>query len=189
MSSPGALARRVREVGVRRLWRTAMCWLPVPVTYELWHRAMPARLRVQLDTATDVHLLDIDGGQLALYWSDVPDVGSGPSASLYVLDDIEVLRLDCFGDDLGHMHINPTEQELTGRLRGVSARIYFPEGTRSDHVDRAAFELARNVTAAMRMHPLRRVQTATIDADALAAAAADMVDVMGTMLARRESIS
>jgi hypothetical protein len=71
---------------------------------------------------------------LDVYWRD-DDLGRGPAASLYVRG-VEVLRLDCFGGDQGHLHLNLGD--------GVSRRWYFQPGTAAEHIDRACFELERN---------------------------------------------
>jgi hypothetical protein len=83
-----------------------------------------------------------DGVHIEVYWRS-DDQGQGPAASLYVKG-VEVLRLDCFGGDQGHMHIN-----AKGR---VAKRWYFPEGTVADHIERANFELGTNVEACLRLN-------------------------------------
>lgn len=80
-----------------------------------------------------------EGVFLDVYWRD-DDLGRGPAASLHVRD-VEVLRLDCFGGDKAHLHLN-----LGG---GVTPRWYFPAGTAAEHVDRACFELEHNFAIAL----------------------------------------
>ncbi|GAC1658901.1 MAG: hypothetical protein NVS9B1_19900 [Candidatus Dormibacteraceae bacterium] len=69
-----------------------------------------------------------------VYWRD-DDLGRGPAASLFV-HGCEAVRLDCFGGDQGHLHL-----WLDGK---VGRRWYFPPAPATEHVERAAFELARN---------------------------------------------
>ena len=83
-----------------------------------------------------------DGVHLEVYWRS-DEQGQGPAASLYAKT-VEVLRLDCFGGDQGHMHIN-----AQGR---VAKRWYFPAGTVADHIERACFELGTNVEACLRLN-------------------------------------
>ena len=83
-----------------------------------------------------------DGVHLEVYWRS-DDQGQGPAVSLYA-NDVEVLRLDCFGGDQGHMHIN-----TKGR---IAKRWYFPAGTVDDHIDRACFELGTNVEPCLRLN-------------------------------------
>ena len=118
--------------------------------------------------------------ELWVYWSDVPNVGRGPSASLFVLGE-EVLRLDCFGGSEGHMHLNPEQQRFSGR---VTARLYFQDGSRVEHVDRVAFELIANTDAALKSNGLSRVRNFPIDQNALADASNQMRHLMQELLER-----
>ncbi len=103
-------------------------------------------------------------------------LGPGPSASLYVLGD-EVLRLDCFGDSGlgGHAHINPRQVE-TDSFK--PARLYFPKGDHRQHIDRATFEMTRNVPAALAMNRDPFVRRVKIDEARLLDAAEEMRSTM-----------
>ncbi|UHD15893.1 hypothetical protein [Thiocapsa bogorovii] len=126
-------------------------------------------------------MIDMSGMRLAVYWSDVPGVGTGPSASLYVLEE-EILRLDCFGGQDGHLHVNPEQYDLYTRFSGHTPRIYFPPGSRQEHVERAAFELRRNAVAAARMSPIERIRACPLAEEDLASAAESMRRIMSRML-------
>jgi hypothetical protein len=76
---------------------------------------------------------------LDVYWRD-DDLGRGPAASLHARG-VEVLRLDCFGGDQGHLHLNLGS--------GVSPRWYFAPGTAEEHIERACFELEHNFAIAL----------------------------------------
>ena len=92
--------------------RLALLVLPQPILYRLWHLNRKRRPRTELDSAMDHRVIDVQTGvRLNVYWADVQNVGRGPGASLFVLLE-EVMRIDCFGGNAGHMHINPVQQAL-----------------------------------------------------------------------------
>ncbi len=163
------------------LRRIALIVLPEPIFYRLLHYITRQRPRTALETASDRRkILPQEDVELWVYWSDVPNVGRGPSASLSVLRE-EVLRLDCFGGSEGHMHLNPEQQRLSGR---VGVRLYFQDGSRAEHVDRAAFELIANADAALKSNGLSRVRNFPIDQNALADASNQMRHLMQELLER-----
>jgi hypothetical protein len=96
----------------------------------------PVRIEIQPGAYIEVYLRQDEHGR-------------GPAASLHVAG-VELLRLDCFGGDQGHLHL-----DLGGEL---SRRWYFPPGSVEDHCERAAFELGRNfaVALAASRHPAVR---------------------------------
>ncbi len=158
--------------------------LPQPILYRLWHAARRGQPRTDLDTASDLRVTTPqEGVRLEVYWSDVPNVGRGPSASLFVLDE-EVIRIDCFGGNDGHMHINPEQVRII--LRHDPPRFYFPEGSREDHIERATFELATNTASALKLNMLARVREFPIHMGKLAAAAGQMADEMNDLLVSHE---
>ncbi len=158
--------------------------LPPSILYRLWHADYRRRPRTDIDTASDLRVMTPqEGVRLEVYWSDVPNVGRGPSASLFVLEE-EVVRLDCFGGNDGHMHINPEQVRII--LRRYTPRLYFPEGSREDHIERATFELATNTPSALKLNMLARVREFPIDMGKLAAAAGQMADEMNDLLVSHE---
>ncbi len=158
--------------------------LPQPILYRLWHINCRRKPRTKLDTAFDLRVTTPqEGVRLEVYWSDVPNVGRGPSASLFVLDE-EVIRIDCFGGNDGHMHINPEQVRII--LRHYPPRLYFPEGSREDHIERATFELATNTPSALKLNMLARVREFPIHMGKLAAAAGQMADEMNDLLVSHE---
>ena len=108
-------------------------------------------------------------------------MGRGPSASLFVLEE-EVLRLDCFGEGDGHMHMNPLQLHVFG-WSNVS-RIRFSPRPVLEQIERGAFELRRNAGAATALNMLRRVRDFSLDPNALNAAAEEMVRHMRTLTER-----
>lgn len=164
----------------------AFATLPEPVLYRLLHFIQLRRPRTSLDTASDHRKIALQQGvELWIYWSDVPSVGSGPSASLFVLRE-EVLRLDCFGGREGHMHLNPDQQRFNAR---VAARLYFPEGSRAEHIDRAVFEIIANTDAALKSNRLARVRKFSINQYALSNAARQIRFIMPELLRRHGAVN
>lgn len=154
---------------------------PEPIFYRLLHHMRRQRPRTALSTASDHRRISLQQGvEICIYWSDVPNVGSGPSASLFVLRE-EILRLDCFGERNGHMHVNPEQQRFASR---APARLYFPESSRAEHIDRAVFEVLANTDAALKSNRLVHVRMFRIDRKALAHAAKQMRIVMRELLER-----
>ncbi len=161
------------------LRRIALIVLPEPTFYRLLHYITRQRPRTARETASDRRKISPqEDVELWVFWSDVPNVGRGPSASLFVLRE-EILRLDCFGGSEGHMHLNPKQQRFFG-----PARLYFQDGSRAEHVDRAAFELIANADAALKSNGLSRVRNFPIDQNALADASNQMRLLMQELLER-----
>ena len=159
-------------------WRLALLCLPQPLVHELLHLRSTRNRRPDLKTARDVRVLrPQEGVVLEVYWANVPVAGSGPAASLFVLEE-EVLRLDCFGDERGHMHFNPEQDELLKEFAGSVPRIYFQPAAVARQIERAAFEVTRNAKAAISTNMIRRVRRFQLDQAALQAAAAEMVKEM-----------
>lgn len=120
-------------------------------------------LRSARGTIRDVESATVQEGlELEVYWVEPEE---GPGASVYARGE-EVLRLDCFGGDRGHMHTNP--HQARRYPLGLQARLFFPEGTIEDHVERARFELARNLAATLVVNRRRRIRTLRLDEAALA---------------------
>ena len=92
--------------------------------------------------------------RLDVYWVS-GELGPGPAASLCAFDD-EVLRLDCFGGQKGHMHLNLKQTRLVPH--GGGARLKFPTGSVEEHVARATFELIQNARYALRTNLRRRIR-------------------------------
>ncbi len=166
------------------LRRIALIVLPGPVLYRIQHYIKRQRPRTAIETAETASdrrkISPQQNVELWVYWSDVPNVGRGPTASLFVLRE-EVLRLDCFGGSEGHMHLNPEQQWFFGR---ITARLFFQDGSRAEHVGRAAFELIANTDAALKFNILSRVRNFPIDQNALADASNQMRLLMQVLLER-----
>ncbi len=159
-------------------WKLAFSTLPTPILFKLWYENRRKHLRVDIETATEKELISFSGGVIAVYWADVPGVGSGPGASLYVQAE-EVMRLDCFGSHMGHMHINPEQGHLMYRHgEHMTARLYFPEGSREEHVERATFEMRNNAFVALQMNALPMIQKHKLDKNDLMQATAQMHQAM-----------
>jgi hypothetical protein len=156
--------------------------LPEALLYRLWRRRTARTRRTSLPTAGDLHVIDIQANvRLEIYWAN-RELGPGPGACLFVLGD-EILRLDCFGPAGlgGHYHINPRQVELSSPK---PARLFFPRGSHEEHVERAAFELERNLAAALAMNRDARIRRVEVDRARLTEASRDMRRVMLAMLVR-----
>ena len=167
----------------KKLWLLALDYLPQKHAFSLWHRSLPAKMQYHM-RKSDARIIQVQDACLIVHWSDFPPVGSGPSASFYVLEE-EVMRIDCFGGNDGHMHFNPAQDYFNSRLDlARTPRIYFPEGSRQEHVDRATFELKRNIPAALAMNVLPNIQNYSLDARELEAASEQMHQIMSEMLVK-----
>ena len=77
-----------------------------------------------------------EGVYVQVFWKKM-SFGKGPALSLFVLDE-EILRIDCFGEAAAHIHAAmflPNEGEN---------RLWMPEATIPEQIERACFELYRN---------------------------------------------
>jgi hypothetical protein len=158
-------------------WRIALLFLPQPLVYELWHQKVIKNRRPDQKTASDVRVLrPQEGVILEVYWARVP-VGWGPAASLSILKE-EVLRLDCFGGQFGHMHFNPRQDMLLEESGFPHPRIYFQPGSILQQIERSAFELTHNAMYAKGTNLLRRVRRFPLDQMALKEAAPEMIKHM-----------
>ena len=156
--------------------------LPEALAYRLWRWRTARTPRSALPTASDHQVITIqEGVSLEVFWVN-RQLGPGPGASLYVLGD-EVLRLDCFGTQGlgGHYHINPRQTELYSM---ESARLFFPSGSHEDHIERAAFELERNLPAVLAMNRDARIRRIELNSVRLAQVADDLRRNMLELLER-----
>jgi hypothetical protein len=78
-------------------------------------------------------------------WKILP-IGKGPAISLYAFG-FQILKFDCFGATDGHFHLflgwpSPTNED----------RIWLPKPSATAQVERAIFELRRNVPYYFQRH-------------------------------------
>lgn len=154
--------------------------LPEAPAYRLltaYHAKTP---RTALDTATDHRTYEAAPEvQLVVYWTD-GHFGSGPSASLFVLEN-EVLRLDCLGADRGHYHINPRQVNF---MADRTVQLLFQPGSYEDHIRRAAFELRANTSTAIKMNRDPRVRRFTLGQTELERSAEYLQEQMFELLSK-----
>ena len=181
-----ALPKRTTKQKCERALRKGACYLlPQPLLYELWHYWSRRNRRPNYDTAANNQTIrPQEGVVLEIYWSDVPGVGYGPSASLFVLRE-EVLRLDCFGDGNGHMHFNPSQVHVFG-WDSIS-RVRFSPISVWQQIERGAFELTQNAAAAIAMNMLARVRKFPLEQSALDTAANEMTERMRALCEQKMS--
>lgn len=153
--------------------------VPLPLYYGLRERAretsMPdeAGYALKYPDRRDVRRLAInDQAELHVFWK-VLTRGRGPAFSLFVWGD-EVMRLDCFGEGEGHYHTQFYCPDTPKRTR-----MHFFETTASAQVERAMFELTRNLDYYLQRHPRKCVRKIEIAQDVLKSAC-----VQGEMIAK-----
>ncbi len=116
---------------------------------------------------TSLGVSDVDSWQIApnvlldVYWLKTAKT-SGPAASFYVYDD-EVLRLDCLGENQGHLHINM--KQVRQIPNETTPRFFFVGNTRREQVDEALYHLRHNLKFCLQTNVNRRVRAFTPDAD------------------------
>jgi hypothetical protein len=183
MSALRSLRRKLRlRYHARSVTKLLVRMLPAPAMCEVVHRRARRRRRTKFTTERDVRWIEVDHvARIATYWSDVPDVGTGPSASVFVLDE-EVLRLDCFGGGRGHMHLNPEQIEA---LAPRTPRIFLGTGTVESEIERARYEVVFNTEAAVLANGLRRVRRHRLDHERLMQAADEMHHRMAELVQAR----
>ena len=121
-----------------------------------WRHPLQRTSQTSVARVGDVVTIPVqDDVVIEAYWV-VLEKEWGPRASLYVHEH-EVLRLDCFGAESGHMHVN---FQGLARYRG---RMYFPQGTVREHIDRGLFELERNLGWALAMNCRPKIHNTVID--------------------------
>ncbi len=96
---------------------------------------------------------------LEVYWK-ILSIGKGPTISLYAFG-FHILKFDCFGATDGHFHLflgwpSPTSED----------RIWLPEPNATAQVERAMFELRRNVTYYLQRHSDQRVRCLRLQSEA-----------------------
>ena len=96
---------------------------------------------------------------LEVYWKVLP-IGKGPAISLYAFG-FQILKFDCFGAIDGHFHLclgwpSPTSED----------RIWLSEPNATAQVERAMFELRRNVSYYLQRHGDERVRLLQLDSEA-----------------------
>ena len=159
---------------LRRLPKNVLRRLPRAVAVpELSARGWP-----RADTEDVVEVAVPSPYHLEAYWVRVGD-DEGPACSLFLAGD-EILRVDCFGAN-GHVHYGLAEAR---HRAAAEPRVYLPPSTVDEQVDRAAFELARNVGYCTGLHRRRSVRTMPVDTAAFTTAAGEVADHLHALVAR-----
>lgn len=141
---------------------------------------LPSRLASPNVSDVRVHVVSEDV-HLEVYWLS-GKVGPGPGASFMVLGD-EVMRFDCFGARRkGHMHLNLKQSR--GFPGGGSARLYYPEQTIEEQIERSCFELENNLTYAFKTNASGRIRRLRLRPEEIAASKAFLRQNMLVLLAQ-----
>jgi len=106
---------------------------------------------------TDLKRIEVDENfRIDVFWKDVP-AGKGPAMSVFVRGH-EILRFDCFGQDLGHFHAGFADPP------GASERrIYFRESTSREQIDRSVFEVGKNLRYYQQRSSVRSIRSLECD--------------------------
>lgn len=122
------------------------------------------------------------GLEILTFWLDerIGGGGTGPCLSLYCRG-LEILRFDCFGEDLGHFHLTAF---MPWWKRGK--RFWFAEKTAEAQIERTIFELTRNLQAYLRLNPRGKVRRMRVDEAAMAAACGEAREVLRSHLEQIE---
>jgi hypothetical protein len=93
---------------------------------------------------------------LEVYWK-VLNVAEGPSVIFHALG-YEILRFDTYINGQGHCHIQLIECKPK-----CKERLFLPETTVEEQIERAIFELEKNLYYWLQRHPDRQIQLLKID--------------------------
>lgn len=138
---------------MKRLKERVKSILPYPLHFYFQKKRRAAFTRaarrdvVQFDLASNAYL--------EVYWK-IFGVGQGPAVILYIEGE-EVLKFDCYGK-AGHYHIQLLESTAPSRLA-----LHMKETDVAEQIDRAIFELDRNLAWYLERHPLKSVRKTKIE--------------------------
>lgn len=156
--------------------------IPLPLRM-LGARLLPLPSRLSSPHVSDVTSHVIRAGiRIDVYWLRLP-THSGPAASLLIFKD-EVMRFDCVGPNLGHMHLN---MKQTRGYRGDIARLYFHEQDIVAQIERSCFELRTNLAYALKTNFSEQIRQLQLEPSEIEQAAAFLRCEMKDRLARHRS--
>lgn len=119
----------------------------IPSAAEIAERDQVRRDVVRYPIQTDVYL--------ETYWK-IFGLGQGPSLIFYAYGN-EVLKFDCYAGK-GHCHI-----QLVTQTPGCEDRLALREQTVEEQIERAIFEVTRNLTYWIQRHPSPKVNYLKVD--------------------------
>lgn len=126
---------------IRHIARFAFQQLPVNWRYRL-RRNRYSTFEASahfLSVRQNLHRIQLtEQAFIDVFWKALP-IGRGPAASV-VIHDEEVLRFDCFGAGDGHFHASFLQPHPDSEIR-----LFFPEDTIPQQIDRSMFELTHNL--------------------------------------------
>ena len=156
--------------------------VPTPIRL-LAARILPLPSRLTRPTVTDVHSYSMRKGIFVhVYWLVEP-TSPGPAASIVVFND-EIMRFDCLGRSMGHMHLNI--KQIRG-YPGSVARLYYREQTIEEQIERSCFELEHNLSYALKTNASARIRGLQIQTTELQNAVSFLRDAMNSVLERHEA--
>jgi hypothetical protein len=107
------------------------------------------------------------------YWKDV-EAGKGPAVIVW-FDYRKIVKFDCFGKGRGHYHV---ALPALARKPVEFDRIFLPEETIEAQIERAVFELRRNLRYYLANCPYRSARRVVIADEALLPAVGQVHELM-----------
>jgi hypothetical protein len=133
------------------------------------------RMRPEYESRNDFQSISVDEGvRVEVYWKKLK-IGKGPAFSLFMLEE-EILRIDCFGKGAAHLHAAfflPGEGEN---------RLWMPESSLEEQIDRACFELRRNYRYYQARIPNPNIRALKIDSQKMESASQRAHEIMNGFL-------
>lgn len=124
----------------------------LPYPYHFYIQTSQRASYVNRKSRHDIVRFEIaDQAYLEVYWK-VFGIGRGPAIALYI-DEEEILKFDCYGSGKGHYHIQSFLPQAPRHTL-----LHLPEVTVEAQIDRALFELDRNLPWYLERHPLNHVR-------------------------------
>ena len=133
------------------------------------YRATPAYLENRHDRRT---IVVQPGLELEIFWKDISGYGRGPACSV-LIEGEEILKLDCFGPGIGHLHA-----DFISLVPGGEDRLFFYEDSVAKQIDRSLFEIRRNLSYYQARSPWAAARTFRTDPEKLEAAVIAAGDLM-----------
>ncbi len=128
----------------------------IPHRYHFYLQRRKTAEKYASDRKENVRFNVTDQVYLDVYWK-ILNLGKGPALILNVMGE-EVLRFDFFGQGAGHYHVTVPEIEPNSK-----SLLFFAEQTIPEQIDRALFELNKNIDWYLHRHPLRQIRQIKID--------------------------
>lgn len=129
----------------------------IPFPYHFYFQRN-TRMKTSKDVRQDPAQFRIaQNAHFEVYWKVIDKVGFGPALSLYIENE-ELLRFDFFGPEKGHFHV-----QTMLPAPASENRLFFNENKVEQQIDRAFFELDKNLHWYTQRHPLKSIRLFNIE--------------------------